>query len=394
MSLPPAIVLGVDSPIGLAVVRQLGRHGVPVIGIGKTRHAVGGASRYVHKFVLRTPGLPLAEWLPERIAESGAAVLFAISEGDLLELAGMPEAIAGCRIATPRAGPLAVVLDKRLTLEAARSVGIAVPESWQPVPGEDFQRRAAALAYPVVVKWADPPALWARLDAAGLAFTKVERADDAPALLRILARYDALGEYPLVQTWCPGEGFGQMLLMDGGAARLRFQHRRVREYPASGGVSTLCEAVPLGEHPEQMTRSQALLAAIGWQGPAMVEYRHDPATGKCVLMEINGRFWGSLPLATLCGVDFAWEQYRAIVLGEAGEKQPAYPIRRARYLVPDTRRLAGILLGRVPGFSRAREAWDYAREFLNPRTGYYVGSLDDPLPLLTDLAGMVSRLRR
>ena len=36
----------------------------------------------------------------------------------------------------------------------------------------------------------------------------------------------------------------------------------------------------------------------------MVEYRHDPSTGRCCLMEINGRFWGSLQLAIDAGVDF------------------------------------------------------------------------------------------
>lgn len=64
---------------------------------------------------------------------------------------------------------------------------------------------------------------------------------------------------------------------------------------AGGGFSSVCDALPLSEHQALQAQSVALLRAIGWEGVAMVEYRFDPATGTAVLMEINGRFWGSYP---------------------------------------------------------------------------------------------------
>jgi predicted ATP-grasp superfamily ATP-dependent carboligase len=398
--LPPAIVLSVDTAIGLTVVRELGRFGVPVIAIGRSTYSVGGASRFCTRFVLRPKDRPLAEWLPGLIAETGAAALFSITEGDLLELAQLPETIGACRLLTPRKAKLDIVLDKLRTLEAARSVGILTPDSWQPRVGEALAERAAALAYPVVLKWSDPPAMFARLDAAGIAFEKAEYAGGPDDLLRRLAKYAPLGDYPIVQTWVEGYGFGQMLMMADGAARLRFQHRRVREFPASGGVSTLCATVPADQHGAQMAKSEALLAAIGWEGPAMVEYRHDPATGRYWLMEINGRFWGSLPLASQAGACFAWELYRHAVLKELVDPTLAYTARRARYAIPDTKRLVQILrdpdiagAGRPP-FSRSREAVAYLAEFLNPRTGYYIWSWTDPKPLLRDMTGIVSKLKR
>ena len=36
----------------------------------------------------------------------------------------------------------------------------------------------------------------------------------------------------------------------------------------------------------------------------MVEFKHDERDGVPKLMEINGRFWGSLQLAIDAGVDF------------------------------------------------------------------------------------------
>ncbi|MDF0488737.1 carboxylate--amine ligase [Sphingomonas sp. H39-1-10] len=398
--LPPAIVLGVDTAIGLTVVRELGRFGVPGVAIGRSAYSVGGASRYCTRFVSRPRDRAPADWLPDLIAETGAAALFAISEGDLLDLSHLPERIGSCRVLTPRKAKLDIVLDKLKTLEAARAVGILTPESWQPQPGEPLAERAAALAYPVVLKWGDPPAMFARLDAAGIAFEKAEYARTPDELLGRLARYEALGAYPLVQTWVGGYGFGQMLMMADGVARLRFQHRRVREFPASGGVSTLCATVPADQHREQMAKSEALLTGIGWEGPAMVEYRHDPATGRYWLMEINGRFWGSLPLASQAGAYFAWEQYRHAVLGEPADARIAYRPRRARYAIPDTKRLVQIVrdpdiagAGRPP-FSRSREAASYLAEFLNPRTGYYIWSWSDPKPLLRDVAGVLAKLKR
>lgn len=393
--LPPVIILGVDTAIGLTVIRELGRHGVPVIAIGRSAHAIGRASRYTTRFFQRPKEQQLGAWLPRLIAETRAAALFAVSEGDLLELADMPDQMGDCRILTPRRAPLETVLDKTRTLEIARSVGIDTPESWQPLAGEDFATRAKLLRYPVVLKWADPLSIMARLEAAGLAFEKADHAPDAGTLLGLLDKYHALGAYPLVQSWCAGHGLGQMLLMVDGAARLRFQHQRLREYPATGGVSTLCASVPLDRHAAQMEKSEALLRAIGWEGPAMVEYRHDPIAGTYWLMEINGRFWGSLPLASQSGAEFAWEHYRAAVLRAPAAEDRPIRARRARYMIPDTRRLAEIWRGQArAGRGRLRETLAWLGEFLSPVTGYYVWSWRDPRPLLSDVATILTRRGR
>lgn len=399
-ALPPVLLLGGETAIALTVVRELGGHGVPVDVIGKTRDAIAGHSRHCRRLYLRPEERDFAAWLPGMVAQSGAKALMAISEGDLVALAALPDVIGDCRVLTPRAEPLALVLDKSRTLAAARAAGLDVPASWQPVAGEDFAARAAALTYPVILKWSDPPAIWAPLEAAGLPFRKIDYADGPQALVAALAHYDCIGQWPIVQSYCGGYGFGQMLMMASGRATLRFQHRRLREYPATGGVSTLSASVPLHQHRAQMQRSEALLAAIGWEGPAMVEYRHDPVTGRYWLMEINGRFWGSLPLASQSGVCFAWEQYR-IALNLDGAPQPAYRRRRARYAIPDAKRLIALL--RNPASATAPDGTPSPRrigallawlaDHFDPRTGYYVWSWRDPKPFFADLAAFIRKRR-
>ena len=385
------LVLGADSPIGLTVVRELGARGVPVIAHGRSERALGRFSRFARSFVLDTR--PLAQWLPGYAAEHGLGAVMAVSEGHLLELAALHGKLGATKVLTPDAERLVAVLDKARTFEVARSLGIAVPADWQPVVGDDFAARAAAISYPVAVKWADPNAVQAALAAAGTALEKVEYAADAAQLMSILARYDALGRWPLVQTYCPGYGLGQMLHMAGGRATLRFQHRRLREFPPSGGVSSFCASVPLDQHAAQMAQSEALLAALGWQGPAMVEYRFDPVTGTYWLMEINGRFWGSIPLAWHCGAHFAWETYRSAMLGADGGQGP-YRQRRARYVIPDAKRTVMVLRdGKLPLSKRLDAMARFFADFLDPRVRYYVWSLRDPGPLFGDMAGIVRRLR-
>jgi predicted ATP-grasp superfamily ATP-dependent carboligase len=81
-----------------------------------------------------------------------------------------------------------------------------------------------------------------------------------------------------------------------------FAHRRIREKPPAGGVSVYRESI--AAEPDLVRRSRELLQRFGWEGVAMIEYKVDAATGEPYLMEVNGRFWGSLQLAVDAGVDF------------------------------------------------------------------------------------------
>lgn len=389
-------VIGTDSPIGLAVVRELGEHGVSVHAIGNRPDSVGGRSRHADRFSLRPPG-PLLQWLPEFVTRHGIRVVMAVSEQTLTELAPLRGALPGCAVIAPKAEKLALVLDKAATLTAAQRAGIDIPRSWQPDGPLDITPRADTLTYPVAVKWSNPVAMIDRLAAAGLPLEKVEYAANPRSLQAILRKYDQIGAWPLVQEYARGYGFGQMLHMHRGEVTLKFQHRRLREWPPSGGISTCCASVPLHEHTEQMTLSETLLRSIGWEGPAMVEYRYDPATGRYVLMEINGRFWGSIPLAYHSGVNFAWETWRCAIRPSVPEtpKAAKRPRRRiARYMVPDTKHLLAQMQGALPMARKLALLGSFILQFLDPAACYYVWSVRDPRPLLSDLGSMIRQAVR
>lgn len=394
--LPPLILLGIDTPIGLALLRELGGHGIEVHGIARSGRALGLYSRHLHRGYLRPQGERALVALIERIGrESGAPFLMTVAMADALAMRDAADAgrLTGVRPLLPPRDKLDLVNDKAAVCALAERLGIPVPATWQPRP--DDLAPPAGVDFPCILKWRDPEAVAEPLARAGLPLHKAEYVYDAAGLAAALGRTRALGLFPMVQSFCPGTGLGQMFLMKGGQALMRFQHERLHEWPPEGGISTLCRSLPPDPHPALMARSEALLREIGWEGPAMVEYRHDAATGRTALMEINGRFWGSQPLATAAGAHFGLGTYYALGLGRPLPDMP--PCRaglRSRFLVPETRRLARILFApaaipdRSRRFSRSAAALAWLRGFADG-TRHYVFAWSDPRPFLADAAFML-----
>jgi predicted ATP-grasp superfamily ATP-dependent carboligase len=238
------------------------------------------------------------------------------------------------------------------------------------------------------------------LAGAGLALDKTCYCYTAEELAAYLRPYEKVGIYPLVQEYCAGYGLGQFVLMHRGEAQSTFQHRRVHEWPPEGGFSSLCESLPNTSHQQLMAQSIALLRELDWEGVAMVEYRHDPATGESALMEINGRFWGSLPLAYHAGAAFPWQLYRVFGMGLPVEQQAYRSGLRCRFMIPETKRLLRILFrqsaiaDRTLVFRRLPELGVYLADFIRPQTRYYVFQLKDPMPLLCDIGQTLGALWR
>jgi len=106
----------------------------------------------------------------------------------------------------------------------------------------------------------------------------------------------------MLQEFIPHGGAGGLCaLIPQKGEPVLFTFLRLREFPPSGGPSTLRIAVDLPEVQEQGVR---LLKAINWRGLAMVEFRRHARTHKWFLMEINARVWGSIALAIAAGVNF------------------------------------------------------------------------------------------
>ena len=399
-TLEGVVVLGADSQIGLSVIRDLGRSGVPVFGIGRTRAAVGLHSRYLRRgYVHAGRDDALVELLNRIAAEEGARFLMTVSEGDILFLNRIRGQLVGLTPLVPALEAMTLVMDKARVCALAERLGIAVPRTLAVSEDGELAEPARDADFPLVLKWPQPHEVMPLLRERGIAFHKAEYCHDAAELDRALRRYRPLGRFPLVQAYCPGHGLGQMIYMHRGEAALKFQHRRLHEWPPEGGYSTLCESLAPELHPDLMAKSVALLREIGWEGPAMVEYRFDPRSGQAILMEINGRFWGSMPLAWHARARFPWLLYnlmgRGKIVPDAGSYVPGV---RCKFLLPDLKRLLRIVFrpqliqDRSLRFDRVAESAGFLVYLLNPASRYYVFSWDDPAPFLQELRYALRRL--
>lgn len=388
----PAVVLGIDTPIGLAIVRSLGRRGVSVYGIARSAAAPGLSSRYLRQGILRAQDAAgTLDQLEELAGRIGPSCLFAISEGDIALLNRHRDRLSGYRLMFPDTRRMDAVVDKQKTYAAAGKAGVPVPRTVQPETFAQAQAVAPTLRYPVVLKWSEPNEAGILLRRAGLSLDKTRYCHDGEELLDYLRQFEPVGRYPMIQEYCAGYGLGQFFLMHEGKAYGMFQHRRLHEWPPEGGVSTLCESVSLEHHASLRERSLALLRELDWEGIAMVEYRYDPDRDEAALMEINGRFWGSLPLACHAGADFPWLAYSLLGVGTP-QPQPGYRAgMRCRFMIPETKRLArllfrpGAVADRKLTFSRMGELTGYLCDFVRPSTRYYLFTWSDPAPFLRDL---------
>ena len=118
----------------------------------------------------------------------------------------------------------------------------------------------------------------------------------------------------------------------------------------------------------------------------MVEFRVRP-DGTPVFLEVNGRFWNSLPLAVYAGADFPALLAR---MCERGDVEPAtdyYTGVRCRWLLGDFRHLLEVLRGAPAGFpGRFPGRLRATADFLTPVRGTFHDNfmLRDPLPELGD----------
>ena len=160
----------------------------------------------------------------------------------------------------------------------------------------------------------------------------------------------------LAQEYIGGDGWGFSALYWHGRRVRHFMHRRVREWPPSGGASACAESVP--EFPELERDGTALLDALKWHGVAMVEFKGSraphpdpaarsdgvemsanrpspdppldtavkpaPASASLALMEINAKFWGSHDAALASGVNFPSDLV-ALMEGRQLPPQVPYP---------------------------------------------------------------------
>jgi predicted ATP-grasp superfamily ATP-dependent carboligase len=389
------LVLDGNQNQAVAAVRSLADAGHEVL-VGEARPwSKAGWSRFSRgTFQYPNPEQDAAGFL-KRVAEvarqhTGTFVL-PTTEATTLPISAQRELLlsSGARLVLPDHSDVLRAFNKDEMVRLASSLGVAVPKTFLVRNSDDARRAGVELKFPVVLK---PRSSVESQSDGGIRITGRPRyARDAHELL---ARYWALTQIcseVLAQEFVDGEGVGYFALMCRGELRAEFAHRRIRDvHPTGSGSAVRMSAQP---DPEAKKASLALLRELRWHGVAMVEFRQVRG-GPPVFMEVNGRFWNSLPLACYAGADFpAW----LAELAEKGDLEAKDRLRAGvvcRWFLGDFRHAIEVMKGPPPGYPREYpDRWRTLAAVLTPRRGTYHDNFQwrDPLPELGDWLNFAER---
>ncbi len=369
----------------LAVTRSLGRRGVSVTVAEEHPKTLAGSSRYC-RAAIRVPspernGEAFVSAIHEEACRGAHRVIIPADDVTLSLLAEARPRFEGL-VALPFPDPQTIHLahDKGALMSLAQEKEIPVPKTVIIRDPADLTEAIRQVGLPAVVKPRRSRFQQGDQWINGSATRYVHTPEELELACRVV---HTTAPFPLVQEYIPGEGRGVFLLMNHGQVRAAFAHRRIHEKPPSGGVSVLSESVSMD--PQLLKHSRRLLEGLKWHGAAMVEFKRDTRDGVPKLIEINGRFWGSLQLAVDAGIDFPYLLYR---LALHGEVEPAFSYKegiRLRWWLGDLDWLFLTLRGNKELGARLRAFHDFVRPS-GKMTQSEVFRWNDPRPALEELS--------
>jgi len=379
------LVLGSDTRSFLAVIRSLGRAGLTVHTAWAHPQSLALRSRYISaNHQLAEPTADFSEW------GSGLVRLFQ-AENYSLVIPTNDQSIIPLqlnRIELSKSAPLYLVddevyeisRDKIRSCELANSLGLPLPKFAVVSSEAELEQVAVTFQFPLVVK---PRSSFTEKDLH--AKNHVWKARD---LASFMAR--ARGALPsgslLVQEHFSGVGVGVEVLAQAGEVLYAFQHRRLHE-PLHGGGSTYRCSEALNA--ELLEGTRQLVRALNYTGIGMFEFRVNQTSKQWIFVEINSRFWGSLPLAIAAGADFPRFLFEMLVLGRRNfPAEYSIPL-FARNLVSDLRYVwSNLTASKSDELLNTTQNVVVLKELFNVvtlRERWDTLTLDDPSPGLAEL---------
>jgi predicted ATP-grasp superfamily ATP-dependent carboligase len=301
---------------GLGIARNLGRYGIPVVGISHQPGAPGSVSRYCRALVgpdsQEEPEALLKFLIDLGKADDRRGILFPTRDGDVLFLDRYREALEPYfAIPQPSHDVLELIMNKDRLARKAESLGIDSPRTVRIAATADLEKRRDEIVLPAVVKpvyayqWRHPRIWEAVGKRKGI---KVETFRELSDVYGRIARYQA---EVLVQEWIPGqedEFFVVGAYLNSRSECLgAFTAQKMLQFPPDFGLGCVVRSV---RNDEVRALGVRLLEQLRFTGIAEVEFKRDSRTGRYRLIEVNPRHWDQHALGTACGVNLTYLAYR------------------------------------------------------------------------------------
>jgi predicted ATP-grasp superfamily ATP-dependent carboligase len=255
----------------LGIVRQLGRQGVAVSVVASSKESLACRSRYCREVILAESGQPesLVKTILQTLRQRHFDLVIPVSYSMTLALARQKDQLLPyTRLEVPPYQTIAQASDKWEMTRLAQRVAVPAPRT---IRASELDQLGPELRFPLVLKPQQetpgrPPIRYL--------YKKEELS--AVRLQLSNSRHNGASSEFIVQEYVPGHGCGLFATYQNGVCKRVFMHRRLREYPASGGVSSCAESfydLKLESHGRRM------LDALNWHGVAMAEFRRDDRDG-------------------------------------------------------------------------------------------------------------------
>ena len=283
---PYAVILGL-SPTGLYAVRELGRAGIPVVGMSQQSQC-GNASRYLEtSAICATQEEMLSFLLGQCTRLAHKPVLIPTSDQDI-EFVTRHAAKLAKHFVFQRSysnGLAQSIMTKASFYDLCANHDVEIP-LWYEIARDDLKSIRSSIAYPCFVKPSRIHEI--KHTMAGSSKGWVSRNVD---------EFDRLGErIPpgnhdlIVQEIIPGPESNITLYCayfdNESTPHQAFTGRKLRQYPPGFGSASLVASEVLEE---TQKLSERTLKSIGYQGIAATEFKKDPRDGRLKLIEINPR---------------------------------------------------------------------------------------------------------
>jgi predicted ATP-grasp superfamily ATP-dependent carboligase len=263
-----------------------------------------------------------------------------------------------------------VVFSKLAAYGHVRQLGLAIPRTRRLDSLDRLPAVVAGLRFPIVIKTEK-----------GCTRRGVHIAHSLPEA-EVCARQflsPALDPHrPLcVQEFIPGQAYVVHVLMAHGQPMAICVHRKDRELPADGGVTSAATTVRI---PELEEAALKIVASLDWHGLAKLDFKRDQRDGAFTFIGLDARVSATIDITRAAGCD---------------QIAMASELAQGRKLVPQLSFQEGVryrwLTREVQVF--LKEPWrvsDYATEFLSP--AHWDLSAQDRPPLLRSLRRLASHL--
>lgn len=308
--MPAAFVLNIAMS-GLSAMRNLGRQGIPVVGVDSNPDHIGFASRYGRAIVAPNP-----EKEPERLVDSlleqastygQPSVLSPASDGTVLFVSRYRDALAAqFRFTLPPDNVLEAVINKRRLYDLADQNGLHTADTFYPASIEDVGGLADQVKYPLFIK----PYYshrWQEHFPGGKGF-KVFNGDQ---LLQHFERIYAVGEEAMMQSIIAGPASNirtvYMYVNNNGHFTGVLTTRKLRQFPVEFGRGSLAETYRDDDVAQVAVQ---FFRDIGYRGFGTLEFKHDEHDGCWKVTDLNPRWVGPQSLPTEAGIDFPLMHYR------------------------------------------------------------------------------------